>query len=155
MAIKLIPETWREVWNFFGDYKRRAIYLLVLVICASFLEAFSIGLLMPILDLIINEKTEGLLGNIVLYSFGDISSKDALITVLIIFSLFILFKNILILIKVKLHGNFSFGMRGLWMKQLMGKYINSEYNYILDNQMGVLVNNVLVESEYSFFLHYY
>lgn len=151
MSFNVIPSSWREVWNLFGSYKRQAIYLFVMVVCASFLEAVSIGLLMPMLDLIINENTDSILGNILLYSFGDISSRDALIIVLVVFFLFILLKNVFVLIKINMHGKFSFGMRGYWMKKLMNKYISSDYNYILDNQHGVLINNVLVESEKSQF----
>lgn len=151
MGVKIIPTVWREVWDFFGDYKRRAIYVLIMLVLASFFEAVSIGLLMPMLDLIINENTDSILGNILLSSFGDISTKDALVIVLIVFLLFIVLKNVFVLIKVNLHGKFSFGMRGYWMKTLMEKYISSDYNYILDNQQGVLINNILVESEKSQF----
>ena len=151
MGVKIIPTVWREVWDFFGDYKRRAIYVLIMLVLASFFEAVSIGLLMPMLDLIINENTDSILGNILLSSFGDISTKDALVIVLTVFLLFIVLKNVFVLIKVNLHGKFSFGMRGYWMKTLMEKYISSDYNYILDNQQGVLINNILVESEKSQF----
>ena len=151
MGVKIIPTVWREVWDFFGDYKRRAIYVLIMLVLASFFEAVSIGLLMPMLDLIINENTDSILGNILLSSFGDISTKDALVIVLTVFLLFIVLKNVFVLIKVNLHGKFSFGMRGYWMKALMEKYISSDYNYILDNQQGVFINNILVESEKSQF----
>ena len=151
MGVKIIPTVWREVWDFFGDYKRRAIYVLIMLVLGSFFEAVSIGLLMPMLDLIINENTDSILGNILLSSFGDISTKDALVIVLTVFLLFIVLKNVFVLIKVNLHGKFSFGMRGYWMKTLMEKYISSDYNYILDNQQGVLINNILVESEKSQF----
>ena len=146
-----MPSSWYEVWDLFGDFKKQAVYLFIMVVCASFLEAVSIGLLMPILDLIINENTDSILGNILLYSFGDISSRDALIVVLVVFFLFILLKNIFVLIKINMHGKFSFGMRGFWMKKLMKKYIESNYNYILDSQHGVLINNILIESEKSQF----
>lgn len=147
MGIKIIPTVWREIWDYFGDYKRRAVYVLLMLVLASFFEAVSIGMLMPMLDLIINENTESILGKILLSSLGDISIKDELVIVLLVFFLFILLKNVFVLIKVKLHGAFSFGMRGYWMKALMNKYISSDYNYILDNQQGVLINNILVESE--------
>ena len=147
MGVKIIPTVWREVWDFFGDYKRRAIYVLIMLVLASFFEAVSIGLLMPMLDLIINENTDSILGNILLSSFNDISTKEALVIVLIVFLSFIVLKNVFVLIKVNLQGKFSFGLLGYWMTSLMGKYVRSDYNYILNNQQGVLINNVLVESE--------
>jgi ABC-type multidrug transport system fused ATPase/permease subunit len=147
MGVKTSLTVWREVWDFFGDYKRRAIYVLIMLVLASFFEAVSIGLLMPMLDLIINENTDSILGTILLSFFGDNSTKDALAIILIVFLLFIVLKNVFVLIKVNLQGKFSFGLLGYWMTALMGKYVRSDYNYILDNQQGVLINNVLVESE--------
>lgn len=151
MKLSLIPKAWIEVWNFFRDFKKKAILLFVLVVFASFFEAFSIGLLMPILDLIINDRTESFLGKILLSFFGEISPKQSLIIVLIVFLILIILKNIFVVIKVNAHGKFSFGMRGYWMNRLMEKYISAKYNYILDSQQGVLVNNILVESEKSQF----
>ena len=151
MLSKFIPSVWLEIWGFFGNYKNQAVYVLIMVVLASFFEAASIGLLMPMLDLIINQNTDSILGNLLLSSFGNISTKDALVIVLIAFVLMIILKNVFVLIKVNLHGKFSFGMRGYWMKSLMEKYISSDYNYILDNQQGVLINNILVESEKSQF----
>ena len=151
MNFNFIPKSLMEVWNFFGSFKRKAIYLFILIVFTSFFEAFSIGLLMPMLDLIINEKTDSILGNTLLSLFGDISPQKSLIYVLLAFFLLIVLKNIFVMIKVRIHGNFSFGMRGYWMEKLMEKYISAKYNYILNSQQGNLINNVLVESEKSQF----
>jgi ABC-type multidrug transport system fused ATPase/permease subunit len=130
MGVKTSLTVWREVWDFFGDYKRRAIYVLIMLVLASFFEAVSIGLLMPMLDLIINENTDSILGTILLSFFGDNSTKDALAIILIVFLLFIVLKNVFVLIKVNLQGKFSFGLLGYWMTALMGKYVRCCLSFI-------------------------
>ena len=137
----------KMIWDLFGDFKNQAIILLLLVITSSFLEAASIGLLLPILDLVIYDSADSVLGNLLMSPLGGISTHDSLVVVLLVFFIFILLKNIFIFIKINVHGKFSFGMRGIWMSQLMQKYVDSDYNYILEHKHGELISNVLVETE--------
>jgi ABC-type multidrug transport system fused ATPase/permease subunit len=149
MNLKIIKTitSLRGVWETFEQYKQRAVLLIVMIVITSFLEAFSIGMLLPVMEMIVQDKAESTFGRIVIYFFQGYPPDQILSFILIIFFLIVLLKNILIYLKNRIQLNLTFGMRSYWMQKLMRKYLRANYDFIVNSKQGTLINNVLVETE--------
>ena len=118
-----------------------------MLLITSFLETISIGILLPILEVIIEGKSNNETISLMLSYFTSSTKFETLTIVLILFGIIILLKNIIIHLKNKLSAFILFGLRGYWMNELMNKYLYSKYDYIVGSKQGTLINNILVESE--------
>jgi ABC-type multidrug transport system fused ATPase/permease subunit len=136
-----------KLWYSFAHFKRQAVFLLVMLVIASFLEAFSIGMLLPVLEIIVENRTESNIAVFIGFMFHAYSKKQTLCIVLVLFFVVILLKNIFVYWKNRVHADLSFGLRGYWMELLTEKYIKANYNFIVNSKQGTLINNVLVETE--------
>ena len=136
-----------DLWGAFEHRKRGAILLLFMMVTASFLEAFSIGFLLPVMEVIIEGKTDNDFAGRLLSMSSNLTQEKTLIIVLTVFFLLIVMKNIFVYLKNKVGASLLFGLRGYWMNELMNKYLKSNYNFIVNSKQGTLINNVLVETE--------
>lgn len=148
--IKNIINLKNEVWEVFEHKKKTAITLLFLMIFSSLLEVLSLGIILPIIEIIISDDFK----NINFFNFDryfdssiHLTKVHALSIVLFIFLFFIISKNLIVHIRNKVHASLSFGLRGYWMEKLFKKYLYANYSFIIDNKQGTLINNVLVETE--------
>ncbi|MDB2464697.1 ABC transporter ATP-binding protein/permease [Amylibacter sp.] len=136
-----------ELWSAFEHKKGSALLLLFMIVISSFLDAISIGFLLPVMEVIIEGNTDNSYLDHLLSKFNGLTQEKTLVIVLGIFLLLILIKNIIIYLKNRIMANLLFGLRGYWTSELMNKYLHSNYNFILNSKQGTLINNVLVETE--------
>jgi ABC-type multidrug transport system fused ATPase/permease subunit len=136
-----------ELWSAFEHKKGSARLLLFMIVISSFLDAISIGFLLPVMEVIIEGNTVNSYLNHLLSKFNGLTQEKTLVIVLGIFLLLILIKNIIIHLKNRIMANLLFGLRGYWTSELMNKYLHSNYNFILNSKQGTLINNVLIETE--------
>jgi len=141
----------RKVWESFGKFKKRAVLLLIMLVIASFLEAIGIALLLPILEIIIGDRTTSNFGLVLRSVLGELPARTSLVFILVIFFLLLVIKNVFIILTAKSNYGFLFGLRNYWMKKLFEIYVESDYNFILNNRQGALINNIIVEVEKAMF----
>lgn len=135
------------LWETFEHKKNIALLVLFMIVVASMLEALSIGMLLPVMEIIIEGNTDSKFGSFILSMFDDLTQEKSLAIVLILFMFLVFIKNIFIYLKNKASAKLSFGLRGYWMDELMKKYLKSSYSFIVNRKQGTLINNVLVETE--------
>ena len=82
-----------DLWGAFEHRKRGAILLLFMMVTASFLEAFSIGFLLPVMEVIIEGKTDNDFAGRLLSMSSNLTQEKTLIIVLTVFFLLIVMKN--------------------------------------------------------------
>jgi len=124
--------------------------LVLMVVITSFLDAFSISLLLPIMQTVIGGESGGVISDFLLAPFEAYDKSEVLVFMIIIFFLLIAIKNILTYIKDRFQFNLFHGMRGHWMKELMTHYLYAKYDFFENHKQGDLVNNVLVETDKAF-----
>ncbi len=139
---------WREVVS---RKKRSMMLLILMVVITSFLDAFSISLLLPIIQTVIGGESGGVISDFLLAPFEAYDKSEVLVFMIIIFFLLIVLKNILTYITDRFQFNLFEGMRGHWMKELMTHYLYAKYDFFENHKQGDLVNNVLVETDKAFF----
>jgi ABC-type multidrug transport system fused ATPase/permease subunit len=145
--IKNILISLYDLWGAFEHRKRDAILLLFMLVIVSLLEALSIGFLLPVMEVIIEGKTDNDFAGRLLSMSSNLTQEKTLTIVLAVFFLLIVMKNIFVYLKNKVGASLLFGLRGYWMNELMSKYLESNYNFIVNSKQGTLINNVLVETE--------
>ena len=136
-----------ELWEIFGERKGSAMLLLFMLVVASILEALGIGMLLPVMEIIIKGKTDSDFADMILSLSSNLTQEKTLVIALVVFFLLVLMKNIFIYLKNKVGASLLFGLRGYWMNELMKKYLESNYDFIVNRKQGTLINNVLVETE--------
>lgn len=107
------------LWETFEHKKNIALLVLFMIVVASMLEALSIGMLLPVMEIIIEGNTDSKFGSFILSMFDDLTQEKSLAIVLILFMFLVFIKNIFIYLKNKASAKLSFGLRGYWMDELM------------------------------------
>ncbi len=138
------------IFSIFKIYKWSALFLLFLMLSSSFFESLGLGMILPILELITNpENTDAtsvrLLNPILKY----FSEYYKFLVVSVIMIIFIVLKNILIILKSGFSVHFTYRYRKLWANEIMNKYIRSDYSYLISQKQGTLINNLIIETESS------
>ncbi len=113
---------------------------------ASLFECFSLAIILPVLESLINEEMGGFLSNLfspVVAGF----SRDLWPFVMALFFLMVTFMKVLLLVfnnyyKASLVNN----LRLHWRLELFRKYVSSEYAYVIDHKQGELLHNLESES---------
>lgn len=150
MSIKNTLNRISIVISIFKIYKWASILLLFLMISSSFFEMIGLGMILPLLEVIINpnnaESASLIILQPILQFFPEYYKLLVLCSMLIIFYLL---KNILLILKNGYSYHFIFRYRQLWSNEIMKKYIKADYSYLLSQKQGKLVNNLIIEPEKS------
>jgi len=138
------------LFSIFKIYKWSALFLFFLMIASSFAESLGLGMILPLLELITNpnntNSTSVRLLNPILKYFSEYY-QIMVICIMIIIS--IVLKNILIVLKNGFSHNFAYRYQKLWASEIMKKYLRSEYSFLISQQQGTLINNVIIEPDNS------
>ncbi|HDY88729.1 MAG TPA: ABC transporter ATP-binding protein [bacterium] len=133
-------------FKIFRTYKNSALVLLFVMFASALTESLSLGMIMPFLETIINGKStsEGTFKSIsiVLELFPD---YYRLMVIVVLIGSLILMKNGFLVLKTWLSFRYSLRFRELWMSTIMGKYMNAEYLFLVQQKQGTLLNNLLTE----------
>lgn len=132
-----------------GPYKKYAFVLLLIMIFAALSEAIGLGLIIPFLGIILGESayTE----NIKVISYFNqfftqiFPENQRLIGITIILFTTFLFKNIFIYLSSVLSIHFINSLRKFWSSKIMERYLHCEYDYIISQKRGTLINNLINE----------
>jgi ABC-type multidrug transport system fused ATPase/permease subunit len=140
----------RACWSALGPYKKSSAFLLVLIVACSLAETFSIGMIMPLLELILNPAKEatGLSSYILsVLAYFDISPQLMPIAAAT-FAVFLL-KNALIILRSYVSHRYLGKLREYWSCRIIENYMFSSYKEIIAHRKGTLLNNVTNEPVYA------
>ncbi len=143
------PATMKVISSVFGPYKKYAILLLIVMFFAAFFEAIGLGLIMPLLSVVIGNNAVTSNSKAMLY-FNDIFSRfipndKKLIGICSVILVMFVVKNIFIYLRAIITVHFSDSLRRYWSDKIMDKYIHAEYDYLISQKRGHLINNLLHE----------
>ena len=133
----------------FGPYKKNAVWLLIIMIFAALSEAIGLGLIIPFFGIILGDSTLTVNIKVVSYFnqfFAQIFPENQRLMgiSIIIFATF-LFKNIFIYLRSVLSIHFNNSLRKFWSSKIMERYLQGEYDYIISQKRGTLINNLINE----------
>ena len=118
-----------------------------MLIISSFLDALSISMLLPVLQLLIDNTNDNFVTSSIKLMFPTYKSVAILNVCLLLFLLVITLKNIFIIAKNRMHLKLTFGLRELWMAGITKNYLNLQYAKIAQSKSDNFVGNIIVEAE--------
>ena len=134
------------LFSILNIYRYSALILLIVLIVTALCESLSLGMVMPLLEIVI--KKDGIAGDSLKYLsplLQYIPDYYRFMVIGILLGLLILLKNVLGIIKIWLSFKFVLRFRELWMSTIMRKYMQAEYLSLISQKQGTLLNNLLTE----------
>ena len=149
--IKTLIRQTKKLRAVIGPYKKTTIMILLLMIIGAVFEALSIGMIIPMITTIIKVdpiySSESKFSEIiisVLDYFRNGNSRIVICT--LIFLTIIVVKNVLMYLKTVMAYYLQSSIRKHWSVKILERYIYSEYNFIISQKRGTLINNLLNET---------
>ena len=139
----------REIYEILGKKKiKSSILLILLLFISGLIEAFSIGLIIPLLDVLGNSNFElypdYLTSAIEIFQIDDYQTLVKYIFLLIVFVF--LFRFLFFLSSDFLKVNFAINVRKQLQLKLFSNYIRSDFSFFLKNRASDLIKNLINET---------
>lgn len=139
----------RLLWSTFGPYKKYALVLLFIMIVAASCEAIGLGLIIPFLGILLGDSTYTESIKVVSYFnklFTQIVPENQrVIGISIIIIIIFLLKSTFTYLSSVLSVHFHNSLRKFWSAKIMKRYLHAEYDYIISQKRGALINNLINE----------
>ena len=148
MRRKIFPKS-HLLWSTLGPYKNYAILLFIVLLLGAIFEAVGLGMIIPFIGSFLGSNTiednnEAI--SYFYYLFSKIVPWDhrLLAISIMVFAIFLV-KNILGYMKAVLSIDFYNKLRKHWSCRIMDEYIQADYEYIIQQKRGTLINNLINE----------
>ena len=129
--------------------KIMSIVIFFLTIINMFFEVFSIALVLPLMETIVNGNVDdrfSLLSETLNY-FSFINEDNGLIVLLLLIMGLYLIKSLYSQFFLWIKANFSYSLISTISRQLYSKYLYQKINYFFDKKSSELIKNITSESE--------
>jgi ABC-type bacteriocin/lantibiotic exporter with double-glycine peptidase domain len=129
--------------------KIMSILIFFLTIINMFFELFSIALVIPLMEIILNGQADDrfpLLSEILNY-FSFLKEDNGLIVLLLLIMSLYFIKSLYSQFFLWVKTNFSYTLISNVSKQLYSKYLYQKINYFFDKKSSELIKNITTESE--------
>ena len=119
--------------------------IIIFLVFSMLLEALSIGMILPVVSVLLNEKEEFFF--IQYFEKLNFYNTDLnLATIIIsIFIIVILLKNLFLIFNFYVQTKFMLFLKAEITQSLFNKYIKKNYNYLLNTNTSILMRNVTTE----------
>ena len=134
--------------------KRKSAQVASLLLIGAGFEALGISLMIPILDIIIDDSvnSENLIVRMIIFNFGVLPKETLVIySLLILISVFVA-KGVYLSMLAWVNGKFTYTIKAELIKSLMKVYLNAPYEFHLKNNSAQLIRNLTTEA--TQFLNY-
>ena len=131
-----------------NKHLRQLIILFVMIFFSIFLEMLGIGLIIPMINVIINNEyleKFPLIINVLNY-FGNPTNDKLLIYFIILFAGVYLIKNIFLSTLIYIKTSFIFSVGNFYAKKLLKLYLKKPYSFHNENNSSKLINNLINET---------
>ena len=134
----------KKIWFLLNKkYRIYGFFLICILLISSILETFSIALIVPVVDVIFNNnESENFLLSQFFKFFSFDNKKDLIITVLIIFFLTFLIKNIFLLLFAFLNTSYVNFLRLNLCSKLFEIYTQSDFQKITNENKSLKIRNI-------------
>lgn len=145
-------EFWRKI-KFLGQVlrpqRKKAVVVCVVILLAAIVESFGLSMILPILQVIVDGSLDGTL-SILLNPLLNLFPENLLLPVLcLLFLSLIILKSAFIMTRIVLSKKFIWQIRLDWLNKIFNKYLGSEYDFVVSNKHGELLNNLISETQRS------
>ena len=126
----------------------RRSYALIVFICmfiTAILESLGISLLLPLIEIILGEKSNSSLSNILNSAFKLIGLENNVLFICILFLCVLFAKIIFRLYTIYSSNKLCYDLRKDIISTICNNYLESPYQKIIKQKQGVLLNNLLHE----------
>lgn len=122
--------------------KKKTPYLFFLVFVNTLLEVVSIGILIPLVSIFLNNENEYFFGINPENFLTDLNYANPLILITIIVGVIYLAKNIFIYYFFITQGKFIRDVQSRVTNELYQNYLQQKYSFFLENDTGTLIRNI-------------
>jgi len=130
----------RTIWFFIRKYKIFFVFLLALAVITGLLDALNVGLMYPIINNALNLKTsDNTFTEIINPYLEMLPIEDELLRYALVFIVIALIAFIFKVIYYYLSAKFSAKIVQEAKQQMFNKYINSDYQFFIDNKQGEIL----------------
>lgn len=137
------------IWNTFGSYKKSAVILLFIILCSAVVETLSIGMILPLLDIVIGSDISSSQNKYFSRFLNLFPEKHQLLLVCGI-TLFLIFaKSLFHLLSNYYSTRFITNLRKYWSGGMMKNYLYSKFSSLNRQRQGVLLNNMINEPSFA------
>lgn len=143
--MKNIKDRFQKFFEVISPFKFQALILFIVTFLAVISETLSLSLIMPLLSMVMTEKTSGVASKFLLPLFNLWPNVNQLMITMVLFTFFISCKSALTIYQAYLRSNFVWMLNEHWNNIIMTKYINSSFTYFVNQKQGVLMHNLLDE----------
>ena len=132
----------KKVWSLLNySQKKYAIYILIMMFFAMFLETLSVGIILPLLSALFNSDGEmGFFQHIL--SFFQLIEYNLIYSVLLITLIIFLVKNFFLAFNLWNQANFIRKLEYEFTNRLFQNYLKSDYLFFLQNNSSHLYRNL-------------
>ncbi len=135
-----------EILRSFQSQKKNALLLFLALLFSAIGEAFNIGLLVPIVTAITGKQAFPLIEYLPANLQNYFQGTRGFISLITIFFIVIVGKNILKLIAAYLGGKLAWDLRVYWTDNIIRSYLFTPYHQMINYRQGTLVNDALEET---------
>ena len=122
--------------------KKKIPYVSFLILLNTLLEVISIGILIPLVSIFINDKNNFFFGiNPEIY-LANINISNPLILITILVGIIYIFKNLFIYFFYAYQGKYVRDIQFRVTNELYSNYLRQKYSFFLDNDTGTLIRNI-------------
>ena len=144
--LNYIKEIWISIEN---THKRQLYIFLVINLVTGFLEILSIGMILPLLHLIVESKTNDqkivFINDLIISLKNYIGIDNLLFAFLLVLIFIFIIKNFFIGYFIWWQKNFTKKVHVSIAQRLFYLYLNKEYSFHLKNNSSVLFRNITSE----------
>jgi ABC-type multidrug transport system fused ATPase/permease subunit len=131
-----------------GDFRKPFLYLFGLLFLTAVAEVFSLGMVLPLLDVVVKSET-GAPPRYVAFLFRSFDKENLLLAVSLAMVFLIIIKNLLFLYSEYRSTRFETQLRLHWMKSIIEKYMFGDFRSVIGQKQGVLLHNMTHEPMYA------
>ena len=128
-------------------FKYLVLSLFALILLTAIFESFGLALLLPILDIILQEDSTSKLNYLITFPLKILNIENDIIFIGLFSIAVIVIKNIAKSLTVYFNSKIVFSIRKDWILKINNYYMYCPYSEIIKQKQGILVNNLVYETQ--------
>ena len=134
-----------------GPYKKRILLIFCVTTIAGLCEAIGLGLIIPFIGIVL-EDPESTYNIKTISHFNRLLSQiipenQRLLGISVFIAAVFMIKNISIYLSSVLSVHFFNSLRIFWSTTILNRFLHAEYDYIISQKRGTLINTLFVETK--------
>ncbi len=137
------------LWSILGDYKKSAIFLLFIMIVFAVTESLSLGMILPLLETILNPGNYTSRFAFITDFLNHFSHEQHLLIICSITISLVVTKSLFSLLHAYYSIRFITNLRRDWTLAIMINFMHSKFAHLIRQKQGVLLNNMITEPTFA------